>query len=77
MFLILWKNLPNSEHIFGSGASSRDYSSGMRARLAFGVSLAIDFELYLVDEFTEVGDRRFRSRSIKIFRRKNLPRRPI
>jgi capsular polysaccharide transport system ATP-binding protein len=32
------------------------YSSGMRARLAFGVSLAIDFEMYLVDEITAVGD---------------------
>ncbi len=35
------------------------YSSGMRARLAFGISMAIDFEVYLVDEVTGVGDSRF------------------
>ena len=37
----------------------RTYSSGMRARLAFGVSMAIDFECYLVDEITGVGGARF------------------
>ena len=39
------------------------YSSGMAARLAFGISLAIDFECYLVDEVTAAGDERFRARS--------------
>ncbi|MCA8972821.1 MAG: ATP-binding cassette domain-containing protein, partial [Planctomycetes bacterium] len=34
----------------------RTYSSGMRARLAFGLSMAIDFDTYLVDEVTAVGD---------------------
>jgi capsular polysaccharide transport system ATP-binding protein len=38
----------------------RTYSSGMRARLAFGVSMSIDFDVYLVDEITMVGDQRFR-----------------
>ena len=38
------------------------YSSGMRSRLAFGVSLAIDFDVYLVDEVTAVGDQRFQAR---------------
>jgi capsular polysaccharide transport system ATP-binding protein len=38
------------------------YSAGMSARLAFGVSLAIDFECYLVDEITGAGDERFRVR---------------
>lgn len=38
------------------------YSSGMVSRLAFGVSLAIDFDCYLVDEITAVGDIRFRRR---------------
>jgi capsular polysaccharide transport system ATP-binding protein len=38
------------------------YSAGMQARLAFGVSLAIDFECYLVDEVTAAGDERFRQR---------------
>ena len=39
------------------------YSSGMQARLAFGVSLTIDFDCYLVDEVTGAGDVRFRSKS--------------
>jgi capsular polysaccharide transport system ATP-binding protein len=38
------------------------YSAGMTARLAFGVSLAIDFECYLVDEVTSAGDDRFRKK---------------
>jgi capsular polysaccharide transport system ATP-binding protein len=40
----------------------RTYSSGMRARLAFGLSMAIDFDVYLVDEVTAVGDTRFQER---------------
>lgn len=38
------------------------YSAGMNARLAFGVSLAVDFDCYLVDEITGAGDERFRIR---------------
>jgi capsular polysaccharide transport system ATP-binding protein len=38
------------------------YSAGMNARLAFGISLAINFECYLVDEVTGAGDERFRAR---------------
>jgi capsular polysaccharide transport system ATP-binding protein len=45
----------------------RTYSSGMRARLAFGVSMAIEFDVYLVDEVTAVGDKRFRARGQKAF----------
>lgn len=41
----------------------RTYSSGMVSRLAFGISLAIDFDCYLVDEVTGAGDERFRKRS--------------
>lgn len=41
-------------------APLRTYSSGMRARLAFALSLAVDFECYLVDEVIAVGDQRFR-----------------
>lgn len=44
------------------------YSSGMLAKLAFGLSLAIDFDVYLVDEITEVGDARFRMKSAQAFR---------
>src|ERR1700744_3571300 len=40
----------------------RTYSAGMSARLAFGISLAIDFDCYLVDEVTAAGDARFRER---------------
>lgn len=38
------------------------YSAGMLARLAFGISLAIEFDCYLVDEVTAAGDDRFRQR---------------
>ncbi len=38
------------------------YSSGMLSRLTFGVSLAIQFDCYLVDEVTAAGDIRFRQR---------------
>ena len=45
----------------------RTYSSGMRARLAFGVSMAIPFDTYLVDEVTSVGDQTFRKKSNEVF----------
>jgi capsular polysaccharide transport system ATP-binding protein len=44
------------------------YSAGMRARLAFGACLAIDFDVYLIDEVTEIGDERFRRRCAAAFR---------
>jgi len=37
----------------------KTYSSGMRARLAFALSLAIDFDCYLIDEVMAAGDQRF------------------
>lgn len=40
----------------------KTYSSGMRARLAFALSLAIEFDCYLVDEVILVGDQRFHAR---------------
>jgi capsular polysaccharide transport system ATP-binding protein len=40
----------------------RTYSSGMRARLAFGLSMALEFDTYLVDEVTAVGDRQFQKK---------------
>jgi capsular polysaccharide transport system ATP-binding protein len=45
----------------------RTYSSGMMARLAFGLSMAIEFDCYLVDEITAVGDVRFVARCEQIF----------
>jgi capsular polysaccharide transport system ATP-binding protein len=41
----------------------RTYSSGMRSRLAFGCCIAIDFDLYLIDEATSVGDQKFRKKA--------------
>jgi capsular polysaccharide transport system ATP-binding protein len=40
----------------------RFYSNGMRMRLAFALSLAIDFECLLIDEVLMVGDRRFQEK---------------
>ncbi|MBE9476423.1 MAG: ABC transporter ATP-binding protein [Proteobacteria bacterium] len=46
----------------------RTYSSGMRARLAFGVSMGIQFDTYLVDEVTAVGDAAFREKCVSVFK---------
>ncbi len=41
----------------------KTYSSGMRARLAFALSLAIEFDCYLIDEVIMVGDQNFQRKS--------------
>ena len=46
------------------------YSSGMRARLALGLSLAFDFDVYLSDEATAVGDKVFRRKATRAFKQK-------
>jgi capsular polysaccharide transport system ATP-binding protein len=46
----------------------KTYSSGMRARLAFGLSLAFDFDVYLSDEATAVGDQVFRKKATQAFK---------
>lgn len=46
----------------------RSYSSGMRSRLAFGVSMGIRFDTYLVDEVTAVGDAAFKVKSREVFK---------
>jgi len=46
------------------------YSTGMRARLAFGLSMAIDFECYLIDEILGVGDAQFQQRCRAEFARR-------
>ena len=45
----------------------RSYSSGMKSRLAFGISIGIPFDTYLVDEVTSVGDAAFRRKSRLVF----------
>lgn len=35
----------------------------MRSRLAFGCCIAIDFDVYLIDEATSVGDQKFRKKA--------------
>jgi len=46
----------------------RSYSSGMRSRLTFGASFGIQFDTYLVDEVTAVGDAAFRRKSQALFK---------
>lgn len=49
----------------------KTYSSGMRARLAFALSLAIDFDCYLIDEIVAVGDQRFQKKSkVELFEKR-------
>ena len=45
----------------------RSYSSGMKSRLAFGVSMGINFDTYLIDEVTAVGDAAFKRKSRRVF----------
>ncbi len=45
----------------------KTYSSGMKARLAFGLSMAIDFNAYLIDEVTAVGDNIFQKKCKRVF----------
>jgi len=45
----------------------KTYSSGMRSRLAFGMSMAFDFDYYLIDEVMAVGDAHFRRKSTEAF----------
>ena len=45
----------------------RTYSTGMRSRLQFALSLAIDFDVYISDEVTSAGDEAFRKKAAKAF----------
>lgn len=40
----------------------RSYSSGMRMRLAFAISMAVEFDCFLIDEVVAVGDARFHAK---------------
>ena len=41
----------------------KSYSSGMRSRIGFGLSMAFNFDYYLLDEVSAVGDASFRKKS--------------
>jgi len=47
----------------------KTYSSGMRSRLQFGMSLAFDFDVYISDEVTSTGDAAFRDKAITAFKK--------
>jgi len=49
----------------------RTYSSGMKSRLGFGLSMAFKFDYYLVDEVTAVGDARFKKKCSDIFKERH------
>lgn len=51
-------------------APVRTYSSGMLLRVAFGLSMAIRFECYLIDEVMAVGDARFQARCRDVFNKR-------
>lgn len=48
----------------------KSYSSGMKSRLGFGLSMAFEFDYYLVDEVTAVGDARFKQKCETILNKK-------
>lgn len=48
----------------------KTYSSGMRSRVSFGLSMAFDFDVLLIDEITSVGDQRFKDKSKKLLAEK-------
>lgn len=48
----------------------KHYSSGMRSRIAFGLSMAFDFDYYLIDEAGAVGDPQFKKKSKAVYEEK-------
>lgn len=46
----------------------QSYSSGMRSRLKFGISLAFEFDVYISDEVTSAGDKSFKAKASAAFR---------
>lgn len=49
-------------------APIKTYSSGMKSRLQFALSLAFDFDIYISDEVTATGDRSFQQKAAKAFK---------
>ncbi|CAB3782096.1 ABC transporter ATP-binding protein [Pararobbsia alpina] len=70
------KALPFVEEFTGLGNYLREpvkrYSSGMRAKLAFAISMAIDFDCFLIDEVIAVGDSEFQRKChIELFEKRS------
>ena len=49
----------------------KTYSSGMKSRLAFGISMALQFDTYLVDEGFSAGDYRFIKKTEEVFKKRS------
>lgn len=67
--------IPYVEEFSELGAYLREpvkkYSSGMRARLAFAISMAVEFDCFLIDEIVSVGDSRFHKKChIELFEKR-------
>jgi capsular polysaccharide transport system ATP-binding protein len=62
----LFRTFPNWVPLLMSLVST--YSSGMRSRLQFGLSLAFDFDVYISDEVTAAGDAAFRQKAANAFK---------
>lgn len=69
------KALPKVEDFAELGPYMREpvrtYSSGMTARLSFALSMAIEFDCYLIDEVMAVGDKRFQDKcQVELFEKR-------
>lgn len=50
----------------------KSYSAGMRARLAFAISMAVEFDCFLIDEVIAVGDSRFHEKCrVELFEKRS------
>lgn len=50
----------------------KSYSAGMRARLAFAISMVVEFDCFLIDEIVAVGDSRFHEKCrVELFEKRS------
>lgn len=70
----LWEKVRYVEEFADIGSyfdlPTKTYSSGMRGRVAFGLSLAFEFDYYIIDEAMSVGDARFKKKASQVFKDK-------